>query len=362
MNRISHHIQDTHDTGKGSVLTSPTSKNTTGDKSAHNSSSLKGISSSCLIHGTVLMAPTFSNQGTPERETGPTPPATKPNPMVAKPIPQSSMARIRIPPIPAMAAIPKLPTVSISLASRKCSTHPLQALDQSVINLGSKENGLNNATSGTAASLTSTNNFINFCLGKTITDGQQIKPGSCNPTPMGDLPSSDKIPSAKFVTPANLATVKSNTPFTMKVAFNNIELGTFTNPDSAYFAAPQQINKDGTIIGHTHFVIEAVGSLTSTKPTDPLKFAFFKGIDNATDADGTVSTDVTAGLPNGVYRLATLTTAANHQNVNVPIAQHGTVEDAIYVGRPFLLCRDTKLNSSNNNHKFLFPPCIAFCS
>jgi hypothetical protein len=39
----------------------------------------------------------------------------------------------------------------------------------------------------------SRNNFINFCAGKTITNGLQVKTGSCNPTPMGDLPSVDNM-------------------------------------------------------------------------------------------------------------------------------------------------------------------------
>lgn len=233
--------------------------------------------------------------------------------------------------------IPKLPSVSISLASRKCPTDLLQALDPTVLNLGSQADGLNNATNGTAASLTSNNNFINFCVGQTITNGQQIKTGSCNPTPMGFVASANNIPSCKYVTPKNLDTIKSNTDFTMKVAVKNMELGTFTNPETTYFAAPQQVGKSGNIIGHTHLVIEPVGSLSSTDLTDPTKFAFFKGVDNPAGNDGTVSVPVPGGLPPGVYRFGTITTAANHAPVNVAVAQHGTVEDAVYVGLSLLL-------------------------
>lgn len=37
------------------------------------------------------------------------------------------------------------------------------------------------------------NNFINFCVGKTITNGEQVQTGSCNPTPMGDIPSTNNM-------------------------------------------------------------------------------------------------------------------------------------------------------------------------
>jgi len=42
------------------------------------------------------------------------------------------------------------------------------------------------------------NNFINFCVGKTITNGKQVQTGSCNSTPMGDIPSVDNMASFFF--------------------------------------------------------------------------------------------------------------------------------------------------------------------
>lgn len=36
-------------------------------------------------------------------------------------------------------------------------------------------------------------NFINFCTGKTISNGLQVQGGSCNPIPMGDIPAADKM-------------------------------------------------------------------------------------------------------------------------------------------------------------------------
>jgi hypothetical protein len=213
-----------------------------------------------------------------------------------------------------------------------------------VLSKGSESNGLNNATNGTAASLTSTNNFINFCAttGKPITNGQQIKGGSCNPNPMGTIPSVGNMPSSKYVFPKNFDTLKANTSFTMQVAVKNAELGSFTNAETTYFSAPQQLNNQGQIIGHTHLVVEQVPSLQSTTPLNPQTFAFFKGIDGAAGADGTVSAAVVNGLPEGVYRFMTLGTSSNHVPWAVPVAQHGSLEDAVYVGHS--LCWNTKFN------------------
>lgn len=54
-------------------------------------------------------------------------------------------------------------------------------LNPNVISKNANNNGLAQAEAGQAASATSPNNFINFCAGKTITDGLQVKGGSCNP-------------------------------------------------------------------------------------------------------------------------------------------------------------------------------------
>lgn len=42
------------------------------------------------------------------------------------------------------------------------------------------------ADAGQALSTTSKSNFINFCSGKTLTNGLQITDGSCNGIPMGE--------------------------------------------------------------------------------------------------------------------------------------------------------------------------------
>src|SRR6185369_6786702 len=100
-------------------------------------------------------------------------------------------------------------------------------------------------TDGQIRSLTSTNNFINFCLtypNLALTNGKQIPTGSCNPVPMGAIPSSDNIPSVKFAFPLNGGKIKASTPFTIKLNVNNIETGNFVNSAVNYYAAPQQLN------------------------------------------------------------------------------------------------------------------------
>lgn len=186
---------------------------------------------------------------------------------------------------------------------------------------------------GQVASKTSTNNFINFCLtvpDLPITNGQQITGGSCNPAPMGVLPSTDNMPSSKFVSPKNGDVLKENTPFTITMAIRGMETGFFVNAQENYFAAPQFLNANGQIQGHSHVVVELLDAIDQTQPTDPKKFAFFKGL-NAPAANGQLTADVTNGLPAGVYKLSSINSAANHQPVLVPIAQHGSLDDAVYV-------------------------------
>jgi len=186
---------------------------------------------------------------------------------------------------------------------------------------------------GQVASLTTKNNFINFCLTQKVplTDGQQIPTGSCNPIPMGRIGSKDKQPSCKFVFPPNLDnSLKENQPFMLKMAINNLETGFFANPAVKYYSAPQTVDETtGNIIGHSHVVIQPLPALDTTEPVDPNKFAFFKGL-NEKAVDGILSADVTNGLPAGPYRICSINSSTNHQPVLVNIAQHGSLDDCSY--------------------------------
>lgn len=151
-------------------------------------------------------------------------------------------------------------------------------LSPQVIATGFEQDGQESATPGQVASLTSKNNFINFCLtvNKPITNGLQITTGSCNPAPMGVIASTSNMPSSKFTNPKNGDTIKANKDFTVTMAINHVQTGNFVNADSNYYSAPQQVNSAGDIIGHSHVVIQKLNSLDQTQALDPSTFAFFK--------------------------------------------------------------------------------------
>lgn len=115
----------------------------------------------------------------------------------------------------------------------------------------------------------------------------------------------------------------------------NMETGFFVNANENYFAAPQFLNAQGQIQGHSHVVIEQLSAIDQTTTTDPTKFVFFKGL-NAKAVGGKLTADVTNGLPAGAYKLSSINSAANHQPVIVAVAQHGSLDDAVYVS--FLIC------------------------
>jgi len=202
---------------------------------------------------------------------------------------------------------------------------------------------------GQVASLTTKNNFINFCLTQNVplTDGQQKVGGSCNPIPMGRIAAKDKQPSCKFVFPPNNdESLKENQPFTLKLAINQLVTGFFANPTVKYYSAPQTVDEaTGFIIGHSHVVIQKLDSLTTTTPADPTVFAFFKGL-NEPATDGTLSADVLTGLPAGAYRICSINSSTNHQPTLVAVAQHGSLDDCSY----FTVKPDQGGNGGNNNH------------
>jgi len=205
-------------------------------------------------------------------------------------------------------------------------------LDPAVISTGFENNGQDVPTAGQVASLTSGNNFINFCLTAAdlpLTNGKQITTGSCNTAPMGIIPASSNMPSAKFTNPKNGDTIAANTAFTISMAISNLDAGNFVNAEENYFSAPQQLSAQGLIIGHSHVVVEQLTALDQTTPTDPTKFAFFKGL-NSPAVNGILTADVTDGLPAGFYKVSSINTAANHQPCLVPIAQHGSLDDVSY--------------------------------
>ena len=120
------------------------------------------------------------------------------------------------------------------------------------------------------------------------------------------------MPSAKFIFPPNFENLAHNRTFTIQIAIRNLQTGYFANPDTTYLAAPQMLNDEGNVIGHSHVAIEHITGFGQTTPTDPKIFAFYKGV-NTPAVNGILSVNVTGGLPAGYYRASVLTTALNHQ-------------------------------------------------
>lgn len=107
------------------------------------------------------------------------------------------------------------------------------ALDPAVISPGLAQDGQgNNPDPAQVRSLTSKNNFINFCLTQNtaLTNGKQVVEGSCNPTPMGRIISFDRAPASKFVFPKNTdSSIQADQPFTIQMKVRNMVLGNFVN-------------------------------------------------------------------------------------------------------------------------------------
>ncbi|EJD54416.1 hypothetical protein AURDEDRAFT_110069 [Auricularia subglabra TFB-10046 SS5] len=185
---------------------------------------------------------------------------------------------------------------------------------------------------GQVASLTSKNNFINHCAtlpNLPLTNGQQIITGSCNPTIMGQIIAKDKMPSAKIISPVNLAQIAAGTPFQFKVKVRNMKTGNFVNANQNYFAAPQQADGNGILLAHSHITVNKISSFQDSEPADPTIFAFFKGL-NDPAVNGVLTADVTGGLDAGFYRACTINSSSNHQPALVAVAQHASLDDCTY--------------------------------
>ncbi|KAI0487309.1 hypothetical protein F4859DRAFT_250410 [Xylaria cf. heliscus] len=215
-------------------------------------------------------------------------------------------------------------------------------LDAAALQTGSAQDGDPDTASGESASKTDTANFINFCKGKDLTNGLQKTGGSCNGIVMGNIPAKTNMVSSVFVSPQNGDNIAANQDFQIQIQMANFAPGTFTNADNTYYTAPQDLDGSGNIIGHTHVTVQDLGNtLNPTTPLDATQFAFFKGINDAGNGRGLLSADVAGGLPAGNYRLCSMSAAANHQPVLMPVAQRGAQDDCV---------RFTVGGNGNNNN------------
>ena len=101
-------------------------------------------------------------------------------------------------------------------------------LDPRVIQPGLALDGQQVPVAGQVPSLTSKNNFINFCLTQNVplTDGKQVRAGSCNVVPMGRIIAKNILPSSKFVFPKNFGTLTANEPFGIQMKVKNMQVRT----------------------------------------------------------------------------------------------------------------------------------------
>ncbi|RDW56820.1 hypothetical protein BP5796_12887 [Coleophoma crateriformis] len=202
-------------------------------------------------------------------------------------------------------------------------------LSANALQTGSNSNGqATTLVSGQTPSATNGANFINFCAGEVLTNGLQIATGSCNGVVMGKIPSTSNMVSSILISPTPGQKMKANETFEIRVQTSGLSAGGFTNEDSTYYAAPQDLSSDGLIIGHAHFAIQDLGkTLTPTAPPDPTDFVFFAAVPGTADGKGLFATNVTGGLPAGNYRVCSMASAANHQPVVMPVAQRGSQDD-----------------------------------
>ncbi|OWO99703.1 hypothetical protein B2J93_9453 [Marssonina coronariae] len=210
---------------------------------------------------------------------------------------------------------------SVAISGSSC-------LDTKNIQTGSELTGQEIPTAGQASSATDANNFINFCSGETTTNGLQVKAGSCNGIVMGKIPSTSNMISAIITSPEPGEDLPVGKTFTVSIQTKGLAAGSFTNAAATYYSAPQDLNSQGQVIGHTHLTIQDLGSsLQPNSAPDPVSFVFFKGVNDAGDGNGLLSATVTDGLPAGNYRVCSMTSSSNHQPVLMPVAQRGAQDD-----------------------------------
>lgn len=137
-------------------------------------------------------------------------------------------------------------------------------------------------------------------------------------TVMGEIPSTSNMISTIITKPKPGDFIPANTDFTIDLKVQNLVAGSFTNPQNTYYAAPQAL-QNGKIVGHTHVTVQNIGSFDTKTPPDPTQFVFFKGINDAGDGNGGLTATVSGGLPAGIYRVCTMTSASNHQPVLMPV-------------------------------------------
>jgi hypothetical protein len=157
-----------------------------------------------------------------------------------------------------------------------------------------------------------------------VGDGTQIRTGFCSSQLQGEIPNVLRMPSSIITSPKNAGTVTAGKNFTVVVKVINLATGQFSDPVKDYYDRPQELNRNGVILGHSHITIQ---KLNGNRVPDPTIFAFFKGL-NLAAVDGELTQVV--NLPaTGEYRMCTMSSSFTHQPVIMPVAQRGAQDDCI---------------------------------
>ncbi|KAJ3124976.1 hypothetical protein HK098_000696 [Nowakowskiella sp. JEL0407] len=171
-----------------------------------------------------------------------------------------------------------------------------------------------------------------FCSdsGQALGDGSQNGDGFCSSVEQGSIPSLETMVSTLIVAPEYNETIDARKDFTVIIGIHNLETGFFDNPKTQYYLFPQTLNANGQIQGHQHITIQ---KLNGKGPMDPKKFAFFKGLNKASDDGQTLAVTVPAGTikESGEHRICSISGSFSHQPVIMPVAQRGAQDDCIRV-------------------------------
>lgn len=175
-----------------------------------------------------------------------------------------------------------------------------------------------------------------FCKksGIKASDGSQNRAGFCVSTPMGSVPSEDKMISTIILKPKNGETVSGKDGIEVTVRTMNIEFTFFDNSTTQYYVSPQTLNSKGFVQGHQHIVFQQISDDSNGgNPPDPqLKnLKFFNAFDEKPAANGMDVNLKTAPIDPGLYRVCTMTASASHQPVIMPVAKRGPQDDCIRV-------------------------------
>jgi hypothetical protein len=168
-----------------------------------------------------------------------------------------------------------------------------------------------------------------FCKDQDLdpADGTQNAKGSCSSTPQGQIPAVNKMTSTLIVEPKNGAEIPAKEPINIRVRTVNMQLGSFNNPDKEYYLEPQELNKDGIIIGHQHVVVQEIKD--ANNPLNAAQFEFFQGLDQPPNGNNDLTAALKDGLNAGEFRMCTITGASGHQPVIMPVAKRGSQDDCI---------------------------------